>query len=423
MQTGRFVLTFTAAVLTAAAGHSQTSAPSLAQEFDSFVPGPCSPNGQPQGQCIPGERVRIRLVPIADGLEQPRHLAFLPGGELLVTTPTAIRRVRDGRLLEDPVGGWPQSEVHSGTLQAAFPHPRFEENRLLYVYYVKTRAVDGASTLALARGRLDETSALSDVEEIFVVDGWIVGGPIAGRALFGPDGMIYATLNDHDPAFSTDDPRVRLLAQNVGSGIGKIMRIRDDGGIPDDNPFVGQPAANPAVYTYGHRNATDIAWHPVTGQAWATEIGPMGGDEVNILEPGANYGWPLVSLGRIYNESRVSEQSWWRPGMEMPVVHWTPSISPNSIVFYTGDKIPQWRGHAFIGALNGQMLQRVAFDQPEPQSERRESLFMALGRRFRHVIQGPDGYLYAATIVRILGPDAPRGANTTGVVYRIEPAQ
>jgi len=402
--------------------HAQASGAAAALVFDSYVPGACSPNGQVQGQCVPGERVPVKLVQVAAGLEQPRHLAFLPDGALLITTPEAIRLVRDGKLLEAPLSGWPREALSAGTLQASFPHPNFSDNGLIYVYYVKTREDDGATTLALARARL-ENLALSRVEEIFVVDGWIVGGPIAGRALFGPDGMIYLMLNDHDPGFSTDEPRVRLLAQDKNSGVGKIMRIRDDGGIPDDNPFAGESGANPAVFTYGHRNATDIAWHPQTGAAWSTEIGPMGGDELNVLEPGSNYGWPLVSLGRIYNESQVSEQSWWRPGMEMPVVHWTPSISPNSIAFYTGDKIPQWRGHLFIGALNGQMLQRVAFDQPEPQSERRESLFMDLGRRFRHVVQSPDGYLYVATIVRILGPDAPVGANRSGVVYRIEPGE
>ena len=402
------------------AARSQADGTSGKLEFDTYVPGPCSPNGQPQGQCVPGELLRVRLVEVATGLEQPRHIAFLPRGDLLITTPSAVRIVRDGRLLEEPISGWPREALSAGTLQATFPHPEFSDNNVIYVYYVKSREEDGATTLALARASLDDTT-VRDVAEIFVVDGWIVGGPIAGRALFGPDGMIYMTLNDHDPGFSTDDPRVRLLAQDIGSGVGKIMRVRDDGSIPDDNPFADQEGANAAVFTYGHRNATDIAWHPETGEAWSTEIGPMGGDELNVLSPGANYGWPLVSLGRIYNESRVSEQSWWRPGMEMPAVHWTPSISPNSIVFYTGDAIPQWRGHLFIGALNGQMLQRVAFDQPDPQSERRDSLFMDLGRRFRHVIQGPDGYLYAATIVRILGPEAPIGANRSGIVYRIEP--
>ncbi len=389
--------------------------------YDSWVPGPCSPNGQTQGNCPPGDRVPVRLVPVAEGLGTPRHIAFLPGGtDMLITTNDELRLVRDGALLPDVVSGWPADELAAGMFQAAIPHPDFAANSTVYVYYVKGR-YDGATTLALARASLDG-SALSSVEEIFVADGWLVGGPIAGRAQFGPDGMIYLTLNDHDPGFSTDDATVRRLAQDPGSDIGKVMRIRDDGSAPDDNPFVGRDDANPQVFSIGHRNATDFAWHPETGALWSTEIAPMGGDELNILEPGHNYGWPVVSLGRIYNESLVSEQSWYQPGMDMPVMHWTPSISPSSLAWYTGDRIPEWTGHLFVAALNGQMLQRVAFDQPGAQSERREALFIPVGRRFRHVVDGPDGYLYVATVVRILGPDAPRGRNTSGVIYRIEPA-
>jgi len=390
--------------------------------FDTWTPGPCSPNGQSQGNCAPGELVRVRLVPVAEGLSTPRHIAFIPGtNDLLITESERIRIVRDGELLAGGLAGWPEEVLDAGMLQAAVPHPEFPENQFVYVYYVKGRD-DGMTTLALARGRLQD-AALTDVEEIFVVDGWVLGGPIAGRAEFGPDGMIYLTLNDHDRAFSTDDRTVRMLAQNVGSDVGKVMRVRDDGGIPEDNPFVGRDWANPEIFTYGHRNATDFAWHPETGELWATEVGPMGGDELNVLRPGSNYGWPVVSLGRIYNDSFVSERSWWRPGMEMPVMHWTPSISPSAVTFYTGDKIPQWQGHLFIGALNGQMLQRVALGQPGAQSERREALFMRLGRRFRHVVQGPDGYLYVATVVRVLGPDAPVGPITSGTIFRIEPAE
>jgi glucose/arabinose dehydrogenase len=417
------ILGITAILMTRASVADAQSASRASPEspvFDTYVPGPCSPNGQPQGNCEPGELVRVQLVPIAEGLATPRHLAFLPNGDLLITEPDRIRVVRDGKLAPDGIEGFPADALQAGILQSALPHPQFRENRWLYVYYVKGRD-DGMTTLALARGRLQDAK-LVDVEDLFVVDGWINGGPIAGRAAFGPDGMIYLTLNDHDPSFSTDENRIRMLAQDLGSDVGKIMRIRDDGGIPSDNPFVGRAGAKPEIYTYGHRNATDFAWHPDTGELWATEIGPMGGDELNILRPGANYGWPLVSLGKIYNESFVSEQSWWRPGMEMPVMHWTPSISPSSVSFYTGDRIPQWRGHLFIAALNGQMLQRVAFDQPPPQAERREALFMQLGRRFRHVVQGPDGYLYVATVIRILGRNAPSGPNLTGAIYRIEPA-
>ena len=389
--------------------------------FDTYTPGPCSPNGQPQGNCDPGELVRVRLVPVAEGIETPRHIAFIPGAnDMLITGPTRVRLVRGGELAPEPIAGWPEDALDAGMLQSVIPHPDFAANSFVYVYYVKGRD-DGATTLALARARLQDM-ALADVEEIFVADGWMIGGPIAGRAEFGPDGMIYLTLNDHDRSFSTDDNSVRILAQNVGSDVGKVMRVRDDGGAPADNPFVGQAQAKPEVFTYGHRNVTGFAWHPETGELWATEVGPMGGDELNLLRPGSNYGWPHVSLGRIYNDSLVSENSWWRSGMEMPVMHWTPSISPSGATFYTGDRIPQWRGHLFIGALNGQMLQRVAFGQPGAQSERRESLFMPLGRRFRHVAQGPDGYLYVATVLRVVGPDAPAGPNMSGTVYRLEPA-
>ena len=204
--------------------------------------------------------------------------------------------------------------------------------------------------------------------------------------------------------------------QELGNDIGKVMRIRDDGSIPPDNPFVGRAGgARPEVFTYGHRNPTGLAWHPTTGALWSTDIGPMAGDELNVLGAGKNYGWPLVSLGKIYNEQPVSEQQWFRPGMEMPVMYWAPSISPSSLVFYTGDRFPLWKGHVFIAALNGQMLERVAFNQPPPQQERREALFIPLGRRFRHVIQSPDGYLYVAT--------EKSGEEGSGVIYRIEPAQ
>jgi glucose/arabinose dehydrogenase len=403
---------------TAVHAQSATGQNSNALLFDTYVPGPCSPNGQSQGNCDPGDLLRVRLVPVAEGLNTPRHISFLPNGDLLITEPDRIRIVRDGELAGNPIAGFPAAEFEAGMLQAVVVHPDFAANQFVYIYYVKG-SDSGMTTLALARGRL-ENSMLVAVREIFVVDGWINGGPIAGRAIFGPDGMLYLTLNDHDPSFSNNETSIRMLAQDLGSDVGKIMRIRDDGGIPDDNPFVGQPGAKPEIFSYGHRNATDIAWHPASGEPWSTEVGPMGGDELNVLRPGANYGWPVVSLGRIYNEAQVSEQSWWRPGMEMPVMHWTPSISPSTVTFYSGDRIPEWRGHLFIGALNGQMLQRIAFNQPAPQAERREALFMPLGRRFRHVVEGPDGYLYLATVVRILGAEAPSGPNTSGAIYRVE---
>lgn len=388
--------------------------------FNTYTPGPCSPNGQSQGNCVPGDLVRVRLVPVAEGLTNPRHIEFLPDGNLLVAElPGRVGLIRPSSVTAEPVAGWPVAALEATNLHSVLVHPQFDENQFVYLYYVKSRG--DMTTMALARGRLDGTS-LVDVSEIFEADGWVMGGPIAGRAAFGPDGMIYLSFNDHDRYFSIDDTTIRKAVQDLGSDIGKVMRVRDDGGIPPDNPFVHQAGANPQVYTYGHRNVTGLAWHPDTGELWSTEVGPMGGDELNVLRAGRNYGWPLVSLGRLYNNSYVSDDQWYRPGMEMPVMYWTPSISPSSVAIYTGDRYPPWKGHLFIGALNGQMLERVAFNQPEPQGERREALFLSLGRRFRHVVQGPDGYLYVSTEKRTLGAEVSDDA-TSGVIYRIEPAE
>jgi len=390
--------------------------------FDTYVPGSCSPNGQAQGQCPPGDLFRVRLVPVAEGLTSPRNLSFMPDGDALVTElPGRVRLIHDGVLSPEPLGGWPVEGLEAGGLQAAIVHPQFATNRSVFLYYVKSDA-DAKTTLALARARL-VGSELQEVEEVFVTDAWIQGGPVAGRAAFGPDGMIYLTINDHDRNNAIDDPSVRIFAQHLDSDVGKVLRLRDDGGIPADNPFVGRADANPQIFTYGHRNATDFAWHPTTGELWATEVGPMGGDELNILHAGHNYGWPLVSLGKLYNKNDINEQHWYRESMDMPFMYWTPSISPSSVAWYTGDKLAPWQGHLFVGALNGQTLQRVAFDQPAPQAERRDSLFMSLGRRWRQVVQSPDGYLYAVTEKRTLGtPPDPNDA-TSGVVYRIEPAE
>jgi glucose/arabinose dehydrogenase len=277
-------------------------------------------------------------------------------------------------------------------------------------------------TRALARARLDGT-ALRDVEEIFVAEPWIPGGPMAGRAAFGPDGMIYLTVNDHVEHDGRNGGGEPLLAQLLDNDIGKVLRLRDDGGIPNDNPFVGREDARPEIFTYGQRNVSDFSWHPETGELWTTEIAPMGGDEINILHSGRNYGWPLVTLGKNYNQTELNDNHWYRPGMDMPVMYWTPTISPSTLTWYTGDKLVPWQGHLFVGALNGQTLVRVAFDQPMPQTERRDSLFMPLGRRWRHVVQGPDGYLYALTEKRTLGGTPDPADATSGTVYRIEPAE
>ena len=411
----------TSSVPPSAAASPPAATPPDPLVFDTRVPGSCSPNGQPQGQCPPGELFRVRLVPVAEGLTSPRNIAFTPDGDLLIAGLTGgVRIVHAGKLAPEPLAGWPAADLDAGALQAAIPHPQFATNHFVYLYYIKKRD-DASTTLALARARLDGT-ALVDAHEIFVTNAWVQGGPLAGRAKFGPDGMIYLTINDHDKNNANDDASIRIFAQHLDSDVGKVLRVRDDGGIPADNPFVGHKDANAEVFTYGHRNTTDFAWHPTTGELWATEIGPMGGDELNILRAGKNYGWPLVSLGKLYNKNDLNDQHWYRPGMEMPVMSWIPSISPSTLTWYTGDKLAPWKGQLFVGALNGQTLQRVGFDQPAPQAERRDSLFMSLGRRWRQVVQGPDGYLYALTEKRTLGGVPEPNDATSGVVYRIEPA-
>jgi glucose/arabinose dehydrogenase len=205
-----------------------------------------------------------------------------------------------------------------------------------------------------------------------------------------------------------------MKSQDLSNHVGKVLRIRDDGSVPPNNPFVGRPGAKPEIFTYGHRNTYGLAFNPETGQLWQAEIGPMGGDEVNILTAGKNYGWPLVSMGRNYTGTLVSDEPWFRPEMENARMFWVPSISPSSILFYTGDRFPSWKGNLFVGALNGKQLQRVAFNQPS-QAERREPLLTQLDIRIRDVQQGPDGLLYVATEL------ASGGNEPDGTILRIEP--
>jgi len=234
---------------------------------------------------------------------------------------------------------------------------------------------------------------------------------------FTPDGSLYVTVGDRDRlcCTGTEDNSLRMKAQSLDNHVGKTLKLRDDGTVPPDNPFVGRAGAKPEIFTYGHRNGYGLAVNPETGELWQAEIGPMGGDEVNILLPGHNYGWPLVSTGRNYTGTLVSDQPWARPGMDNPRIHWVPSISPSSIIFYTGDKFPKWKNNLFVGSLTQRQLIRIAFHQPS-QAEQREGLLIPLEQRIRDVVQGPDGFLYVATEKAI------RGNAADGAVLRIEPA-
>jgi glucose/arabinose dehydrogenase len=359
---------------------------------------------------------QIRVVTVATGLLHPWSIALLPGDRsMLVAERGRIRLIEDGALVADPVwsaeGFAARNELKWLTL-----HPRFESNRLVYLSYAK--AGEGElTTLAVARGRFDGRR-LQDVRDVFVADAWETGGNMGGKLLFGPDETLYVTVGDRDRlcCTGTEDNSLRMKAQSLTNHVGKTLRIRDDGTVPPDNPFVGRAGAKPEIFTYGHRNGYGLAFHPETGELWQVEIGPMGGDELNILLPGHNYGWPLVSMGRNYTGSLASETPYYREGMDNARMFWVPSISPSSVLFYTGERFPQWRGNTFVGGLNGLSLQRIAFGQPS-QAESREPLLRTLNVRIRDVQQTRDGYLYVAT-ERSFG-----GANADGTILRLEPVE
>ena len=339
----------------------------------------------------------IRVVVVARGLSHPWGMAFLPDGGMLVTERTGkLRIIRNGVLDPQPVAGVPEVRAAglSGLMDIAL-HPQFAQNNLVYLTYTKP-LTGNQNTLGLARGRFDGT-ALTDVRDILVA-GPGVGG--ASRIAFGRDGTLFMTTGGN-------------AAQDPNSLAGKVLRLRDDGSVPPDNPFVGKPGYKPEVYSVGHRNSLGLAVHPATGDVWQNENGPNGGDEINIIKPGRNYGWPLVSYGRTYPGPWQSEQ-FWQPGFEQPVVFWVPAIAISGMAFYTGDRLSKWQGDVFVGGQrrgeipNTGYLERILFNE-NMEELRREALLVDLRQRIRDVRQGPDGLLYVLT-------DADDGA-----LLRIEP--
>ena len=342
----------------------------------------------------------IRVVVVAAGLVHPWSLAFLPDGGLLVTErPGRLRIVRGGVLDRRPLDGVPTVRATglSGLMDVAL-HPRFAENHYVYLTYTKPVG-DQQATLALARGRFDG-GALTDVRDIFVA-GPGTGG--ASRIAFGLDGSLFMTTGGGGGNG----------AQDPNSYAGKVLRLRDDGTAPSDNPFVGRAGCKPEVYSLGHRNSLGLAVQPGTGDVWQNENGPNGGDEINIIRAGRNYGWPLVSYGRTYPGPKQSEQPW-REAFEQPIVFWVPSIAVSGMTFYTGNRLPKWKGDVFVGGMRtGEIpgtghLERILFNE-KMEELRRESLLAEMRQRIRDVRQGPDELLYLLT-------DADDGA-----VLRIEP--
>ena len=343
----------------------------------------------------------IRVVVVARGISHPWGLAFLPDGNVLVTERGGrLRVIRKGTLDPQPIAGVPPVRASglSGLMDVAL-HPRFAENGLVYLTYSKPVGTD-QSTLALARGRWSG-SALTEVRDVFVAAG--AGG--ASRIAFGRDGTLFMTTGGGGGKG----------AQDPDSHAGKVLRLTDEGGVPADNPFVGRAGYKPEIYSLGHRNSIGLAIHPGTGDVWQNENGPNGGDEINIIRPGRNYGWPIVSYGRTYPGPRQSEQPW-REGFEQPVVFWVPSIAISGMAFYTGNRLPKWKGDVFVGGMRtGEIpgtghLERILFNE-NMEELRRESLLGELRQRIRDVRQGPDELIYLLT-------DAEDGA-----VLRIEPAR
>jgi aldose sugar dehydrogenase len=365
------------------------------------------------------EKTRIHVKVVTKNLDHPWSVAFLPGGDMLVTErPGRLRVIRNGVLDPNPIQGLPAIRAAViGGLSDVVLHPSFARNRLIYFSYSKPDPSEPSiSTLAVARARWDGGPALSDVEDIFVAADWYgsemagknhrccgqgpADGSFGARMVFGRDGMLYVASGDRNWGEKAQEP---------SSDLGKIVRIRDDGKTPKDNPFLGKDGFRSEIYTLGHRNPTGLTVQPSTGEIWSTEFGPRGGDELNKIEAGKNYGWILVTHGAHYNGDPVVRGAGNVPGMTDPVLFWTPSINPGNIAFYDARAFPQWRGDLFLATMTRSLV-RISFDKTG-QVTGQEKMLTELGQRLRDVRQGPGGFLYALT------------DETAGAMLRIEPAK
>ena len=349
------------------------------------------------------EQHKVRVSVVTKGLSHPWAIAFLPDGGMLVTErPGHLRIVRDGVLESHAISGVPtvRTDGNGGLMDVAL-HPQFADNRLVYLTYTKPVG-NGRGAPALARGRL-EAGALTDVRDLLVTEAYEGNSGLNGRVAFGRDGKVYMSTGG----------RVATVSQDPMSLRGKVLRLNDDGSVPDDNPFVSHEGHRPEIYTFGHRNTLGLILHPESGELWQHENGPNGGDEINIILPGRNYGWPVVSFGRDYSGARLYEPT--HEGMETPLVVWLPAIAVAGMTVYTGDEFPAWKGNVFVGSLRqGGIpgtghLQRIVFNE-KTEELRRESILTELRQRIREVREGPDGLLYLLT------------DEDDGALLRIEPA-
>ena len=349
-----------------------------------------------------------RVVPVASGLQNPWGIAFLPGGDILITERSGrLRIVREGRLLPDAVPGVPEVLAQGqGGLLDVQPHPDFATNRLIYITYSKPYTdLEGARTV-LVRGTFQD-DALTNIEELFSAQA-VGRGHYGSRIAFDGNGYVFITAGDRQAPSRGD--LYAHPAQDLSNHHGVVVRLHDDGRIPVDNPFVGTAGALGEIWSYGHRNPQGLAFHPMTGDLWANEHGPQGGDELNVVLPGRNYGWPVIGYGVNYGSGTTIHEGTLKEGMESPKHFWVPSIATSGLMIYTGDKFPAWRGNVFVGGLGGEQLSRLTVDGQTVLNE--ETLFQRMGR-IRDVRQGPDGYIYLAI--------EDRRGEPTGVV-RLEPA-
>jgi glucose/arabinose dehydrogenase len=350
---------------------------------------------------------KIRVVQLADGLSNPWSLAWLPDGDLLITERAGrLRLFRDGKLDPTPISGVPEVKITTlGGLLEVLPHPQYAQNGLIYLSYSKG-GEGNLSTTALARGKL-VGKEIQGLRDVFVAKNWSNSPTnFGGRMVFGSDGMLYLTIGERQEPERAQDP--------LEHG-GKVLRLKDDGTAPADNPFFGKKEYLPEIYSIGHRSPQGLVFHPVTGQLWENEHGPLGGDEINIVEAGKNYGWPLVTYGRDYDGTKISDLQT-RADLEPPFMYFVPSIAISGMTFYTGDKLAAWKGNAFVGSMmEGRTkwtghIRRITFSD-DGQPIQREPILAELRQRIRDVRMGPDELLYVLT------------DQDPGVLLRIEPAE
>lgn len=335
---------------------------------------------------------------VTGGLDHPWSMVFLPDDEILVSERSGqLRRIVQGRLLPDPVTGLPAiAQQGQGGLMGLAMHPQFAQNQWLYFAYAA--GDDAVYSTHLARGRYKQ-GVLSEVKVLIGATPKVSGGRhFGGRVLFDRAGYVYLALGDRGE---------RELAQQTGNHAGALIRLHDDGRVPQDNPFVNKAGVMPEIYSYGHRNIQGLALNPFNGYLWSHEHGPKGGDEVNLHKKGANYGWPVISYGEEYSGGVIGEGLSQQAGMEQPLHYWVPSIAPSGMTFYTGERYRGWKGSLFVGSLKFDSLVRLNLKGNEVVSE--ERLLEGEIGRIRDVQQAPNGYLYVLT------------DESDGGLYRLKP--